>query len=71
MRRAKISYQKRGRADRHPVREFDITERPEYVGKYHLSITPTTLIMVNAEEKIRFERLVTSDELKDAIQRYL
>jgi tRNA U34 2-thiouridine synthase MnmA/TrmU len=54
-----------------PVREFDISERPEYVRKYHLSITPTTLIMVNAEEKIRFERLVTSDELKDAIQRYL
>jgi glutaredoxin len=53
------------------AREFDISERPEYVRKYHLKITPTTLILVNAEEKIRFERIVSSDELTDALQRYL
>jgi glutaredoxin len=54
-----------------PVNEFDITKRPEYVRKYHLTITPTLLILVNGQEKMRFERIVSRGDLEKTLERYL
>ncbi|MDD1679891.1 MAG: thioredoxin family protein [Methanomicrobiales archaeon] len=54
-----------------PIREIDISYKPEYVRKYQLTMTPTILIVVHGQEKIRFEKIISSRDLEDAIWPYL
>jgi thioredoxin 1 len=53
------------------IEEIDAMKNPRFVRQYHLRVTPTTIILVNGEEKKRFEGLVHREELEAALGAYL
>jgi thioredoxin 1 len=53
------------------IEEIDVVKNPRFVRQYRLRVTPTTLILVNGEEKRRFEGLVHREELEAALGQYL
>ena len=53
------------------IEEIDVVQNPRFVRQYHLRVTPTTVILVNGDEKKRFEGLVHGEELEDALKAYL
>jgi thioredoxin 1 len=53
------------------IEEIDVVKNPRFVRQYRLRVTPTTLILVNGEEKRRFEGLVHREELEAALRQYL
>ncbi|MDD1668036.1 MAG: thioredoxin family protein [Methanomicrobiales archaeon] len=50
------------------IEEIDIVKNPRFVRQYHLRVTPTTIILLNGEEKRRFEGLVHREELEAALR---
>jgi len=53
------------------IEEIDAVKNPRFVRQYHLRVTPTTIILLNGEEKRRFEGLVHREELEAALREYL
>ncbi|HUK92752.1 MAG TPA: thioredoxin family protein [Methanomicrobiales archaeon] len=53
------------------IQEIDAVKEPRFVSQYHLRVTPTLVILVNGEEKERFEGLVHREELEAAVRKYL
>jgi thioredoxin 1 len=53
------------------IEEIDVMKNPRFVTRFHLRVTPTTIILQNGEEKKRFEGLVHSEELEAAVRMYL
>jgi len=51
--------------------EIDAVKNPRFVAQYHLRVTPTIIILLNGEEKKRFEGLVHREELEAALREYL
>jgi thioredoxin len=53
------------------IQEIDAVKNPQFVRQYQLRVTPTTIILLNGEEKKRFEGLVHREELEAALKEYL
>ena len=53
------------------IEEIDAVKNPRFVTRFHLRVTPTTIILENGEERKRFEGLVHREELEAAIRMYL
>jgi thioredoxin 1 len=53
------------------IEEIDVMKNPRFVTRFHLRVTPTTIILENGEERKRFEGLVHREELEAAICMYL
>lgn len=53
------------------IQEIDAIKNPDYIKKYQLKVTPTIVILVNGDEKARFEGVVQREELESAIKTYL
>lgn len=53
------------------IKEIDIIQHMVYIKKYQLKVTPTIVILVNGDEKARFEGVVHREELEAAIQKRL
>jgi thioredoxin 1 len=53
------------------IEEIDVAKNPRFVRQYGLRVTPTTIILVNGDEKRRFTGLVHREELEAALKEYL
>jgi thioredoxin 1 len=53
------------------IEEIDVVKNPRVVRQYHLRVTPTTVILLNGDEKKRFEGLVHREELETALRENL
>ena len=53
------------------IQEIDAVKEPRFVSQCHLRVTPTIIILVNGEEKGRFEGLVHREELEAVVRKYL
>jgi thioredoxin 1 len=53
------------------IEEIDVVKNPRFVRQYHLRVTPTTVILLNGDEKKRFEGLVHREELETALRENL
>ncbi len=54
-----------------PIQEVDVVKNPRFVAQYHLRVTPTIVILLNGEERKRFEGLVHREELEAALKEYI
>ena len=53
------------------IEEINAVESPEVIKKYDLHLTPTIIILQDNVIKEKFERVTQSEELEEAIRRYL
>ncbi|NLB01081.1 MAG: thioredoxin family protein [Methanomicrobiales archaeon] len=53
------------------IEEIDAVKNPEYIKKYTLRVTPTTIVLDDDDVRERMEGLVHREDLKVAIQRHL
>lgn len=53
------------------IEEIDAVKNPQYIKKYNLRVTPTTLVIEGDEVKERMEGLVHREDLEAAIRRHL
>ncbi|KDE55664.1 MAG: thioredoxin family protein [Methanoculleus marisnigri] len=53
------------------IEEIDAVKNPEYIPKYNLRVTPTTLVLDGDEIRERMEGLVHREDLEAAIRRHL
>ena len=51
--------------------EINAVETPQVIKKYDLHLTPTIIILRDNEIKEKFEGVIHSEELEEAIRRYL
>jgi len=53
------------------IGEIDAVKNPQYIKKYSLKVTPTTIIEKDGSVKERFEGVVHREQLESAIKKYL
>ncbi|MCK8518973.1 thioredoxin family protein [Methanoculleus sp. 7T] len=53
------------------IEEIDAVKNPQYIKKYNLRVTPTTLVVEDDTVRERMEGLVHRDDLEAAIRRHL
>jgi thioredoxin 1 len=53
------------------IEEIDAVKNPQYIKKYQLRVTPTTLVVEDDEVRERMEGLVHREDLVAAIRRHL
>ena len=53
------------------IAEIDAVESPAYIKQYDLHLTPTIILLLDDEIKEKFEGVIQSEELEDAVRRYL
>jgi len=51
--------------------EINAVETPQVIKKYDLHLTPTIIVLLDNEIKEKFEGVIHSEELEEAIRRYL
>jgi thioredoxin 1 len=54
-----------------PIEEIDVTEMPQYVQEYQLTVTPTMVIVQDGGVRERFEGLRHREQLVETLQKYL
>jgi thioredoxin 1 len=52
------------------IQEIDAVKNPEYIKKFRLRVTPTTIILKDGEVKERFEGIVHEEQLEDVLKKY-
>jgi len=53
------------------IAEINAVESPEAIKKFDLHLTPTIIILQDNEIKEKFEGVIQSEELEEAVRRYL
>jgi thioredoxin 1 len=53
------------------IEEINAVETPEVIKKYDLHLTPTIIVLLDNEIKEKFEGVIQSEELEEAVRRYL
>lgn len=53
------------------IEEVNAVKEPQYIKKFGLRVTPTTVVLVDGEVKERMEGLVHREDLETSIRKYI
>jgi thioredoxin 1 len=53
------------------IEEIDAIKTPHYIREFQLKVTPTIVILLEGTVQERFEGVVHSEQLRDALKKYL
>ena len=53
------------------IEEIDATKNTSYIGEFHLTATPTILVLVDGVVKERFEGVTHREQLEEILKKYL
>jgi thioredoxin len=53
------------------IEEIDAIQNPHYIREFQLKVTPTIIILKNGILQQRFEGVVHTEQLTDALKKYL
>lgn len=53
------------------IEEIDATKTPHYIREFQLKVTPTIIILKDGILQQRFEGVVHTEQLSDALKKYL